>query len=261
MTLGQKIRQTRLARGLTQKELAGEQITRNMLSQIEHGAAQPSMRTLEYLAAVLNVDAGWLLSGADGDGAADRLVRARTLLREGKWRACRELLHEGSAQAGDEELLILSRAAMQLAWKHLGREEFDDALALSQEAAECDAQAEAYRRQHLQQQGEARYHLVMARYHLAQEHIQAAEKEIWSISELPEAQQTEYLLLRGRIALRKEQFENALLYLQQAEQTGGASRYLLRELYASLEQCCREREDVKGAYEYATRQRELSEPK
>ena len=89
MTLGQKIRQTRLARGLTQKELAGEQITRNMLSQIEHGAAQPSMRTLEYLAAVLNVDAGWLLSGADGDGAADRLVRARTLLREGKWRACR----------------------------------------------------------------------------------------------------------------------------------------------------------------------------
>ena len=291
MTLGQKIRQTRLARGLTQKELAGGQITRNMLSQIEHDAAQPSMRTLEYLAAVLNVDAGWLLSGADGDGAADRLVRARTLLREGKWRACRELLHEGSAQAGDEELLIFSRAAMQLAWEHLGREEFDDALALAQEAAECDArglysdpalqaaalelavraalarrqdadaQAEAYRRQHLQQQAEARYHLVMARYHLAQEHIQAAEKEIWSISELPEAQQTEYLLLRGRIALRKEQFENALLYLQQAEQSGGASRYLLRELYASMEQCCREREDFKGAYEYATRQRELNESK
>ena len=132
------------------------------------------------------------------------------------------------------------------------------ALARRQDA---DAQAEAYRRQHLQQQGEARYHLVMARYHLAQEHIQAAEKEIWSISELPEAQQTEYLLLRGRIALRKEQFENALLYLQQAEQSGGASRYLLRELYASMEQCCREREDFKGAYEYATRQRELSESK
>ena len=284
MTLGQKIRQTRLARGLTQKELAGEQITRNMLSQIEHDAAQPSMRTLEYLAAMLNVDAGWLLSGEDGGGAADRLASARALLREGQWRACWELLHEDAAQAGDEELLILSRAAMQLAWEHLGREEFDDALALAQEAAECDArglysdpalqaaalelaarvalarrqdadaQAEAYRRQHLRQQAEARYHL-------AQEHIQAAEKEIWSISELPEAQQTEYLLLRGRIALRKEQFENALLYLQQAEQTGGASRYLLRELYASMEQCCREREDFKGAYEYATRQRELSESK
>ena len=116
MTLGQKIRQTRLARGLTQKELAGEQITRNMLSQIEHGAAQPSMRTLEYLAAVLNVDAGWLLSGADGDGAADRLVRARTLLREGKWRACRELLHEGSAQAGGTvvgRMAVLAEGAAQ----------------------------------------------------------------------------------------------------------------------------------------------------
>ena len=49
--------------------------------------------------------------------------------------------------------------------------------------------------------------------------------------------------------------------IRKAEQTGGASRYLLRELYASMEQCCREREDFKGAYEYATRQRELSEPK
>lgn len=291
MTLGQKIRQTRLARGLTQKELAGEQITRNMLSQIEHDAAQPSMRTLDYLAAALNVDAGWLLSGAPDGGAADTLARARALLREEQWQACLELLREGAAQAGDEALLILSRAAMRLAWAHLAREDYDGALALCGEALEYDArglytdaalrcaglelrtraalaqrqdageQAERYRRQHLQQQAEARYHLVMARYHLAQEHVQAAEKEIWSIGELPEAQQMEYLLLRGRIALRKEQFENALLYLQQAEQSGDTPRYLLRELYESLEQCCKEREDFKGAYEYATRLRALSESK
>ena len=47
MTLGEKIRQVRLERGLTQEQLAGDRITRNQLSQIENDLAQPSMRTLE----------------------------------------------------------------------------------------------------------------------------------------------------------------------------------------------------------------------
>ena len=58
MTLGEKLRRTRQERGLTQKQLAGERITRNMLSQIENDLAQPSMRTLEYLADALGVEAG-----------------------------------------------------------------------------------------------------------------------------------------------------------------------------------------------------------
>ena len=36
MTLGQKIKSARLARGMTQKELVGDAITRNMLSKIEN---------------------------------------------------------------------------------------------------------------------------------------------------------------------------------------------------------------------------------
>lgn len=35
MTLGQKLKQTRLARGMTQSQVVGDRITRNMLSQIE----------------------------------------------------------------------------------------------------------------------------------------------------------------------------------------------------------------------------------
>ena len=77
MTLGEKIRQVRLERGLTQKQLAGDRITRNQLSQIENDLAQPSMRTLEYLAAALGVTAGWLLADDASDEAAERLPRAR----------------------------------------------------------------------------------------------------------------------------------------------------------------------------------------
>ena len=53
MTLGQTLKQARLARGMTQAQVVGERITRNMLSQIENDQASPSVGTLEYLAAVL----------------------------------------------------------------------------------------------------------------------------------------------------------------------------------------------------------------
>ena len=50
MTLGEKLRQARQEANLSQRALCGGEITRNMLSRIENGAAQPSMKTLRYLA-------------------------------------------------------------------------------------------------------------------------------------------------------------------------------------------------------------------
>ena len=61
MELGEKIRRARQQKGMTQRQLAGEQITRNMLSQIEHGTARPSMATLQYLAARLGKPVGYFL--------------------------------------------------------------------------------------------------------------------------------------------------------------------------------------------------------
>ena len=83
MTLGEKLRRTRQERGLTQKQLAGERITRNMLSQIENDLAQPSMRTLEYLADALGVEPGWLMMQEQSGDAQSALTQARELLREG----------------------------------------------------------------------------------------------------------------------------------------------------------------------------------
>ena len=60
--LGSKIKALRKARGLTQAELAGGHITRNMLSKIETGIATPSLETLDYIADTLNVSASYLLS-------------------------------------------------------------------------------------------------------------------------------------------------------------------------------------------------------
>lgn len=50
MAIGSKIKQARLEAGLSQRQLCGNTITRNMLSQIENGTARPSMDTLQFLA-------------------------------------------------------------------------------------------------------------------------------------------------------------------------------------------------------------------
>ncbi len=65
MILGQKIKEARLAKKMTQSEVVGNFITRNMLSQIESGTALPSMRTLAYLAQVLDLSLPALLASAE----------------------------------------------------------------------------------------------------------------------------------------------------------------------------------------------------
>ena len=61
MELGEKLRQARLEAGLSQRQLCGEDITRNMLSQIEHGSAKPSMKTLQVLASRLGKTVSYFL--------------------------------------------------------------------------------------------------------------------------------------------------------------------------------------------------------
>ena len=69
MNLGQKIKTARLAAGLSQRQLCGETITRNMLSQIENGSANPSMATLTYLAQRLEKPMGYFLQEQAVDSA------------------------------------------------------------------------------------------------------------------------------------------------------------------------------------------------
>ncbi|WP_019909882.1 helix-turn-helix domain-containing protein [Paenibacillus sp. HW567] len=74
LTLGDKVKHLRRTKGLTQSDLAGEDMTKSMLSQIENGRALPSMRSLQILAARLGVDAGYFLE-EEQSGDLPRLVR------------------------------------------------------------------------------------------------------------------------------------------------------------------------------------------
>ena len=62
-TLGGRVRQLRIARGLTQTDLAGERFSKEYVSQIERGKTRPTAETIEWLAARLGVDSSFLETG------------------------------------------------------------------------------------------------------------------------------------------------------------------------------------------------------
>src|ERR687891_195674 len=67
LALGERLRQLRVAAGLTQGELAGDRFSKEYVSQIERGKTRPTAETVEWLAARLNVDPAFLSSGVSTD--------------------------------------------------------------------------------------------------------------------------------------------------------------------------------------------------
>src|SRR3954470_21506276 len=68
--LGERLRQLRVAAGLTQSELAGDRFSKEYVSQIERGKTRPTQETIDWLAARLAVDPSFLASGISGDQRA-----------------------------------------------------------------------------------------------------------------------------------------------------------------------------------------------
>ena len=95
MELGGKIKQARLEAGLSQRQLCGDVVTRNMLSQIENGSARPSMDTLRYFAARLGKTLSYFLE-EDAVLSPNQAVmaRARTAYDGGNWETVLEALKE-----------------------------------------------------------------------------------------------------------------------------------------------------------------------
>ncbi|HVH52325.1 MAG TPA: tetratricopeptide repeat protein [Gaiellaceae bacterium] len=81
--LGERLRQLRVAAGLTQTELAGDRCSKEYVSQIERGKTRPTRETIEWFAGRLGIDPGFLANGVATDERAKldaALSRAEALL-------------------------------------------------------------------------------------------------------------------------------------------------------------------------------------
>ena len=122
-TFGEKLKAARLCQGLTQSELAGDIITRNMLSRLENDQASPSVATLKYLAERLNITAGYFIENISEFDARKfgsiKLIREK--LSEGDYtsceRMCLELGSEEDCFCDHEICLILAECRIHTADK------------------------------------------------------------------------------------------------------------------------------------------------
>lgn len=135
--IGERIRSARLRAGLTQEELAGTNITRNMLSRIENGAALPSLPTLCALADRLNLPAGALLGELSAYDTHQLTTELRVLLIKKRYKLILERFEASGVSVTDELAFILYSANVERAWElyYEGR--------LS-EAQKCLASSEIY---------------------------------------------------------------------------------------------------------------------
>src|SRR6478672_13882044 len=71
LRLGERLRQLRVAAGLTQSDLAGERFSKEYVSQIERGKTRPTPQTLAWIAERLGVDTSYLETGQTWDEYAE----------------------------------------------------------------------------------------------------------------------------------------------------------------------------------------------
>ncbi|WP_124563317.1 helix-turn-helix domain-containing protein [Ectobacillus antri] len=86
MDIGNRIRTLRRQKGLTQSQLAGDELTKSMMSQIENGRALPSMKTLNYIAEKLGCEPGYFLE-SDRDDFISLVRKTERALNEKKYMA------------------------------------------------------------------------------------------------------------------------------------------------------------------------------
>lgn len=260
MELGQRLKQARLEAGLSQRQLCGDTITRNMLSQIENGSARPSMDTLRYLAARLEKPMSYFLEEtAVLSSNQHTMQEAKAAYARGD--TARVLMILEAYQAPDplfdQERGLLERLCyIALARQAIRQQRLPYARELLQKAGNVSTMypVEEQTRQFLLYEAGGttalpnmdEMLLTMAAGAMAQGNYSRAK----ALLEAAEEQTTApWKRLMGLCCFANRDYAAAAQWLSAVE-----TEYA-RELLPILENCYREMGDYKQAYEYACKQR------
>ena len=282
MNVGEKIRNLRLEKLMTQADLAGDQITRNMLCTIERGAALPSLPTACYIAGRLNVPVGYLLA-EEGEDLAYRKMAAmpniRRALFAGDHVGCIAILNANLGDCFDDEIALI-RAECEY---HIAKAAFDSgrlrAAATGFDRAISAAENTVYNTAWIRTRAAVyfRYLSLLS---------PTLTSDILEISEIDTAKSVgddfcSYILAKE--ALDEERVGEVAAYLSRNEGTVYAARLkalslmrngetaaaldayekllssdaltvgvLMYEVFGDMEQCCRQNDDYKRAYEFSS---------
>ena len=265
MELGEKLRQARIKAGLSQRQLCGEEITRNMLSQIEHGACNPSVATLSYLARRLELPVSYFL---EEDVAVSSNGSAMTAAWQGFEAGNAEAALDALAyyRAPDpvydrEHSLLKALALLQLASESIRQGRLPYAEKLLNQSKELEERLPwlpelTQRRQLLQGRLQAFLPEKQLRcldeelmLHAASALGENRPKRAAALLDACEDQHSaRWKLLRGRAYFSMEEYTAAAACLELAEEGEPGAVPLLEKCYSSLG-------DYQKAYYYACKQR------
>lgn len=264
MSLGQRLKEARLEMGLSQRQLCGDTITRNMLSLIENGSAKPSMDTLRILATRLEKPIGYFLEEEIQISPNQSLIlTARTATPEEALRLLKEYCSPDPL-FDPEYYLLTALSCMTLAEEAIRENRMHLAKNYLQQAAEAGAATVYYTPDletkrlllchkagiasapELAEQLPDNTDELMLRACAALENGDAA----WCAAQLDAVgrRDSQWYYLRGEACLKQKRYKDAADYYQQAEAD------LPNAVYPRLEQCYKELEDFKQAYFYACKQ-------
>ena len=265
MELGQRLKEARLEAGLSQRQLCGQVITRNMLSQIENGSARPSMETLKYLAAQLGKPVGYFLEEQVVSSPNQAVMeKARQAFEESDMQLTLSQL--AAYQPGDtvfdrEYYLLAALCRMQAAETAIAENKGDYGWTLLQQAAELGAKTPYYTREHARRQLVLCYRARPDMAAVLAKQLPDMEEEALLRADGAETGEQKGLILdayptdspcwhekRADAYFLQRQYEKAKQHYEKAPRS--------RRVFEKLELCCKELEDYKNAYYYAIKARE-----
>ena len=264
MELGEKLRNARLEAGLSQRQLCGDTITRNMLSLIEHGSAKPSMDTLKVLAARLGKPVSFFLEeDAVTSPNGDTMDAARRLYDSGEFAEAALVLEEYRTPDpvyDREERLLRGLVFLELAEQAIAEARYPYAMELLQKAdTDSPYCREALSRRRLLLLGRIPGQRVSGELPALEEELMLRAEEALTSGNAERAgklleaaedrESSRWNLLRGRVYLEEKDYRKAAQCLHLAEAA------CPKETAPLLEHCYRELEDYRRAYEYACRQK------
>lgn len=260
MELGKRIKQARLEAGLSQRQLCGDRLTRNMLSLIENGSARPSMDTLQYLAGQLGKPVSFFLEEqAVTSPNQAAMAAARACWKAGDASGVLKALSDyrtPDETFDDERGLLTFLAALQLAEQAIARERLPYARQLLEQAAQSPScyitPAQLLHHRLLLSQTGREAELDMDAFLLVKAETALSADPGRCLSLLAACDDRSGLrwqLLWGLAQFSQNNYKDAIPCLTAAENAFPA------RCIPALEVCHRELGDYKRAYEYACKAR------
>lgn len=281
MTTGEKIKKLRTDKMMTQSELVGNHITRNMLSRIESDEANPSLGTLLFLASRLGVPAGYLLADENEDKVYAKsfvVEDIKRAFRLGNYAICRQLCLE-SEFVDDEILMLSAESCFAVAVEAFDKGSlkaavsyFDEAISFADKTSYYSEHIKAASYMYLRymqkfspnlasvyEEEETLEHFCamsnnFCRYMYALECVENSHMSFASsYIKKGDREDPTVLHLGAKIDMYNGNYRLALIKLQQIlTNDREVSRPLLYEVLVSLEECAKITDDFRSAYEYAT---------